>query len=398
MRSNSEPPPRHRSDHPAVVFPSDSPDARQIPATLGIRGLGFGTYREVRSEMSPVIHRPAGSGDPEPDRHARVSIAGPGIPTAASFVDETDATIGEPSDDDGESSSPVPADDPTSQRRPPVQRRRRRLLGWGSEPSLAPEPPPVVSPPSPRDETGTADTAEGGGPSDRSLTRPRRARTLYMAAPPVGPAEEDPASTESADEATLAATGAVVISGHVVSTRGRGLSGVTVVVVDADDQVVGTTITGRRGRYVVDGVAAGGAYRLGARDTIDGDFIDSWHGGDDAASATVLEPTDDGAVADIDVTLTGRVAIDAEIAVKRRKVRVEVEVIDRSTGLPGEGTVTISTDQFSTQLPLTDGRATVTLLTAREDQDGSHRDGRRLRIAYPGSRHIGPATRTIRVR
>ena len=72
----------------------------------------------------------------------------------------------------------------------------------------------------------------------------------------------------------------------MVSTRGRGLSGVTVVVVDADDQVVGTTTTGRRGRYVVEALSAGAAYRVGARDTIDGDFTDSWHGGDDAASAT----------------------------------------------------------------------------------------------------------------
>ena len=170
------------------------------------RGLGFRSNREVRSEMSPVIYRPAGSGDPEPERPARVSIAGPGIPTAASFVDETgapiepepsvvdldedpeiddDELVAEAADDlvdDGESSPAGPrreravdddddladqiapgvaADRPTSQRRPPLQRRRRRLLGWGSDPSPAPEPepepeatrspaepPPVAPPPS----------------------------------------------------------------------------------------------------------------------------------------------------------------------------------------------------------------------------------------------------------
>ena len=154
--------------------------------------------------------------------------------------------------------------------------------------------------------------------------------------------------------------------------------------VDADDQVVGTTITGRRGRYAVDGLAAGASYRVGARDTIDGDFTDNWHGGDDAASATVLEPTENGTVPDINVTLTGRVAIDADVDVKRKKIRVEVEVIDRTTGLPGEGTVTISTDQFSTRLPLTEGRANITLLTPSEDQDTAERAVRRLRIEYPG--------------
>ena len=125
--------------------------------------------------MSPVIYRPAGSGDPEPERPARVSIAGPGVPTAASFADESatapvdpappvvdldeDPEIdedemtaeaaddlvedaeSEPSDDESEQDTAetvapqAPADQPTNQRRPPVQRRRRRLLGWGSDPS-----------------------------------------------------------------------------------------------------------------------------------------------------------------------------------------------------------------------------------------------------------------------
>ncbi len=250
--------------------------------------------------------------------------------------------------------------------------------------------------PSRETESPAAEVADD--PRWRQTAPPR----FDVAAPQVveSPAAEQAEGHDesAAGEATSAPTGAVVISGHVVSTRGRGLSGVTVVVVDADDQVVGTTITGRRGRYFVDGLAAGAAYRIGARDTIDGDFTDNWHGGDDAASATVLEPTEDGEVPDIDVTLTGRVAIDADVDVKRKKVRVEVEVIDRTTGLPGEGTVTISTHHFSTRLPLTDGRANITLLTAREDQDAAERDGRRLRIEYPGSRHTGPATRTIRVR
>lgn len=578
MQPNSEPPPpRHRGDQPAVVFTSDPSDARRFPAIPGTR-LGFRPNREVRSEMSPVIYRPAGSGEPE--RPARVSIAGPGVPTAASFADETPAPVepesldddldedpeidddelaGEAADhlvDGGESAKPflaerdvygdddsddladevapvTPVSRPTSQRRPPLQRRRRRLLGWASDPSTASEPvpepepeatrspaePPPVAPPPPVmvethevepdqadaqeseiDEVDTEDrspsptkrieeladeSAEDEEQPDRALTRPRRVRTLHIAPPPVGPADEDLASTEDdpevevadddavveptpepapptdeseaaaesevetvdepgdeapvtavaddprwrqaaptrfdipapqveesqADEqpaandepaaaledATAAQADAVAISGHVVSTRGRGLSGVSVIVVDADDQVVGTTITGRRGRYAVDGLSAGTSYRLGARDTIDGDFTDNWHGGDDAASATVLEPTEDGTVPDIDVTLTGRVAIDADVDVKRKKVRVEVEVIDRTTGLPGEGTVTISTDQFSTRLPLTDGRANITLLTPPEDRDPAERTDRRLRIEYPGSRHTGPATRTIRV-
>ncbi len=120
-----------------------------------------------------------------------------------------------------------------------MQRRRRRLLGWGSDPSPAPEPepapeatrspaepPPVAPPPSVFDETVTAEaesddlaeeTAEDGEPSDRSLTRSRRVRTLHIAAPPVGPAEEESVNTESAADETELETGAE--SGDGVTRR-----------------------------------------------------------------------------------------------------------------------------------------------------------------------------------
>ncbi len=530
MQPNAEQPvPRHRSDQPVIVFTSDPPDPRGHPAVPADHGIGFRSNREVRAEMSPVIYRPAGSGDHEPERPARVSIAGPGIPTAASFVGDTpqkpsadptpvldddldedpeiddDELAGEAADDlvDGgpgdepvagpflgeqelygddasddladEVTPPAPVARPTGQRRPPLQRRRRRLLGWGSEPAHEPEPdmsqesesdsepealrspaepPPVAPPPFAADQIDadpfdadqadadqadeqTHESSEDHEPTDdeeqpdRALTRPRRVRTLHIAPPPVGPADDgliedeptadttvvdDPRwrqaapprfdgptrqvqeSTATTDEDAAAVRDSVAISGHVISTRGRGLSGVSVVVVDADDQVVGTTITGRRGQYLLADLPPG-SYRLGARDTIDGDFTDSWHGGDDAASATVLEQADDGTIRDIVVTLTGRVAIDADVDVRRKKIRVEVDVIDRTTGLPGEGSVTVSTDLFSTRLPLTEGRANITVFTLPGERDApDSKKVRRLRIEYPGSRHTGPATRTIRLR
>ena len=523
MQPNAEQPvPRHRSDQPVIVFTSDPPDPRGHPAVPADRGIGFRSNREVRAEMSPVIYRPAGSSDHEPERPARVSIAGPGIPTAASFVGDTpqkpsaeptpvldddldedpeiddDELAGEAADDlvdggpgdephagpflgeqdlYGDDASDDLADEvpppaaaaarPTDQRRPPLQRRRRRLLGWGSEPAHEPEPepdttqesgsdsepealrspaepPPVAPSPSDADQTDEHDHAsthdhestDDQDQPERALTRPRRVRTLHMTAPPVGPADDgligdglaeaeptadttvvdDPRwrqaapprfdgparqveeSTATTDDDAAAVRDSVAISGHVISTRGRGLSGVSVVVVDADDQVVGTTITGRRGQYLLADLPPG-SYRLGARDTIDGDFTDSWHGGDDAASATVLEQADDGTIRDIVVTLTGRVAIDADVDVRRKKIRVEVDVIDRTTGLPGEGSVTVSTDLFSTRLPLTEGRANITVFTLPGERDAPDRKKvRRLRIEYPGSRHTGPATRTIRLR
>jgi hypothetical protein len=170
------------------------------------------------------------------------------------------------------------------------------------------------------------------------------------------------------------------------------------VAIDSDGQVVGTATTGRRGEFIVENLSAG-TYRIGARDTVDGDFIDSWHGGDDPHAATELQAEDDLTIRDIDITLIGRVAIDVAVDVRRKKVVVDVEVIDRSTGLPAEGTIIIGTDQFRTRLPLTNGRTNITLFGSNPDGElDAERLDPRVSIEYAGAQHTAGASRTIRLR
>jgi hypothetical protein len=541
--------PRHRSPWGGFVEPAPgrrvdagtpgsivfSPDPGRYPRHAGDpddHRVGFRSPSEVNAEMSPVIYRPAGSGDREPERPPRVPISGPDIPTAASFADDQPPPANEavaPDEDEDETVAAAPPDpepepepeprpepepEPTPRRRGPLQRRRRRLLGRSVEPSeppveetiarrlaahdaapeQAPEPARETQPEPEApddttepddaeldetaldetgpdeavpdetgpDETGPDETSAPPAPASDEPRRRRRVRSLHIAPPPVGtgddpnpehgetdesapapaervteaaprpvdeppapapdprwrqaappryssvvrPAEDEPlveeaVSDDSTDEPARHAREAAAVSGHVVSSRGRGLSGIAVVVIDADDQVVGSTITGRRGHFVVEDLTAG-TYRLGARDSIDGDFVDSWHGGDDAADATELVIEDGHTLHDIDVTLIGRAAIGAEVDVRRKKVVIDVEVIDRTTGEAGVGSVVISTDEFRTRLPLVEGRTTITLFGTTDedgaDDSGLHRLGRRVRLEYPGSKHNGPVNRTIWLR
>ncbi len=399
--------------------------------------------------MSPVIYRPGGSGsDREPERPPRVSIAGPDIPTAASFTHDAprdlepvlddlddleiddDELAGEAADqllDDGTDRF-FDGDDEFAETaggaQPGLQRRRRRILGQldetpvpASDTGIGDEPEPDME--HEMEQEAPADVI--GELEDPPAARPRarRVRSLHISPPPVGPGDEPidvdgaqdepppaepgpetsaPAEESAAADPTRAVHDPVAISGRVASTRGRGLSGVSIVVIDAADEIAGTAVTGRRGQFVVDHLADG-TYRLVARDTLDGDFIDSWHGGDGAASATELPVREGQTIDDVRLTLLGRVAIDADVDVRRKKVVVAIDVIDRSTGLHADGSIVVSTAHFRTRLPLTKGRASITLLGTTRDADGAvARIDSRVRLEYPGSRHHGAATRTIRLR
>lgn len=218
-----------------------------------------------------------------------------------------------------------------------------------------------------------------------------------MSPPPVGPGDQLDA-TELPEEARSRPPideRMVALGGRVRSTRLRGLRGMTVSVIDDADTVVAETLTGRRGEFVIADLPPG-TYRVGARDAVDGDFNEGWYGSTGAAGATTLQVDDHTSVPTIDLTLTARVGINADVAITDDQAAIDITVIDRTTGLPAVGEVTVSTEHFRTALPLTDGRTHLTVLGS------SASDGRplvaRVRIQYPGAEHTAPTTRTLRLR
>lgn len=338
-----------------------------------------------------------------PPRSRRVRtlhIGAPPVGPATEPIDEDTAAV------EGVGAEPV-VDAPLSEPETEVESEVEPVAE--TEPDAGPEPEPEVA----HDPRWRQAAPPRFGTPTRSIPVPESTEETIPDQP--DEAESDQVGSDGASELTIDPTAAVddesatdeaarhvrdspAISGHVLSTRGRGLSGVAIVAIDTDDEVVGTATTGRRGEFVIENLAEG-SYRVGARDTTDGDFIDGWHGGDDADSATALQVDDDETLRDIAVTLVGLVAIDADIDIRRKKVVVDVEVIDRSTGLPGEGTIVIGTDHFRTRLPLAQGCASITLFGSTRDWDqGTIRLAPQVSIEYSGSRHTGPAQRTIRLR
>ncbi len=328
--------------------------------------------------MSPVIYRPSRSG-PDRDRGgpARVPIAGPEIPTAATFAADR-TPLGQTADQTPEDQSA--GDEPTSARRPTRQRRLRRILGRQDETPASTEDP---TPP---------DTA----PDAASRPR-RRGRGVTMSPPPVGPGEQlddtpDPTEVDATTERMVA------LGGRIRSTRLRGLRGMTVSVIDETDTVVAEALTGRRGEFVIADLPSG-TYRVGARDAVDGDFSEGWFGSTDAAGATELRVDDQTSLSNIDLTLTARVGINADVTITDDQAAIDIAVIDRTTGLHAVGEVTVSTEHFRTALPLTDGCTHITVLGSSSDsaEDG-HPMVTRVRIQYTGAEHHAPATRTLRLR
>lgn len=350
--------------------------------------------------MSPVIYRPSKPGpDNDRGRPPRVPIAGPEIPTAASFAQDRG-----PEDPRGERAST---------RRPTKQRRRRRILGRRDETSTA--EPQATAPHTDLEPAADpfADPFADVGP------RRRRGRSVIMSPPPVGPGDphevtgdDTPDATDVVAEEVMANAVAadapedperpvevdgntermVAIGGRVRSSRLRGLRGMTVTVSDESDEIVAEALTGRRGEFVIPDLPAG-TYRVGARDAVDGDFSEGWHGPADPAQATWLRIDDHTSLPRIDVALTARVGIDADVATTPDQAAIDIVVMDRSTGLPAFGEVIVSTEHFRATLPLTDGRTQIILLATGE----GHELTSRVRIQYTGAEHSAPATRTLRL-
>lgn len=174
------------------------------------------------------------------------------------------------------------------------------------------------------------------------------------------------------------------VSGVVTNTHGRGLAGITVVVVTPYKEVVATAVTGPRGVFMVDDLEPG-SYRVKAVDGDTGDFETTWFGGSPFRKADVVSVRMQKTRRKVRIVLRSAARIDTEVKRSKKKVTVAVQVTDRATGAPAAGAVRLSTSEFGVKLPLDDGRTTITLYG---DTRGSRRTvARRLRVEYLGSRH-----------
>ncbi|MEJ7634914.1 carboxypeptidase regulatory-like domain-containing protein [Aeromicrobium sp.] len=184
------------------------------------------------------------------------------------------------------------------------------------------------------------------------------------------------------------------VSGTVQSSRGRGLRGMVVNVLDERGEVVGTTLTGTGGSFIVEELPAGN-YRLGVSDQSDGDFAASWHGESARALATILKVKDGRTRRKADVTLVAIAEVDLDVDLRKKKAIVHIAVTDRATGTPAEGSVRVSTKLFSTQLALNEGRATITLFGSAK---GSPALTKKVDVTYLGSKHTRAAASSAKLR
>lgn len=177
------------------------------------------------------------------------------------------------------------------------------------------------------------------------------------------------------------------ISGTVTSTRGRGLRGMVVRVVDADKKTVTTTLTGAGGSYVVEGLPLG-RYRIAVSDE-DGDFAPRWVGGSTFASAAKLTVKDGRVRRRADVQLISAAAAEVDVRVRKKKVRITIEVTERGTGVAATGTVRLTTKVLATELALVKGRTSITLLGSATSSPALPEG---LEVDYLGDDHVAPAS------
>lgn len=327
---------------------------------------------DATPELEESLVPPAAVPRPRRRRVRTLNLSAPPVGDGGPPQDGEDVTDDEPADTEPIETEPVDTElTPVDE----VSEDQHRAVADDETPA---EPEAEADPEMPDAEMPDSDLPGATDVTAEEMT----ARSV---AEDVPPAHEDPAA-------------AGAISGRVRSSRLRGLRGMTVTVIDESDHVVGETLTGRRGEFVVDGLPAG-TYRVGARDPSDGDFNDGWHGSVDAARATMLRLDDDAALDGIDLTLVGRVGISAEVSSDDDHTDLDIEVIDRTTGLPGVGEVVVNTEHFRTSLPLTDGRTRLTIFgSAPGSGDSGPELAPRVRIEYSGSEHSAPANRSIRLR
>jgi hypothetical protein len=184
------------------------------------------------------------------------------------------------------------------------------------------------------------------------------------------------------------------VSGIVRSSRGRGLRGMRVTVLDEDAMAVATTLTGSGGAFVVDELPPG-VYRLTASDEADGDFAASWHDGSTFDNAAAFTVRDRRTRRNTDVTLTSAAAIDVQVRSRRTKIVVTIRVTDRSTGSPAPGFVRLLTKLFDAELPLSKGTVRITLHGGPEFRRTL---GKNLQVRYLGSDHTQADWRRVRLR
>lgn len=185
------------------------------------------------------------------------------------------------------------------------------------------------------------------------------------------------------------------ISGTVSSTRGRGLRGMQISVLDETGDAVASAVSGANGVFIVEDLPAG-SYRVAARDEVDEDFDTAWHQGSSLADAAAIKVKEGKTRRKADVALTSAAAIDVDVDIRKKKVIVVIRVTDRATGTPASGSIRLSTKLFDTELPLSKGTASITL---HGSADGLKRSMlKKLHIAYLGSKHTSAGTRTVKLR
>lgn len=184
------------------------------------------------------------------------------------------------------------------------------------------------------------------------------------------------------------------MSGTVRSTRGRGLRGMRIAVLDESWEVVATALTGAGGAFIVEELPPG-VYRVMAMDELDGDFGSAWYAGGAVPRAGVLRVKEGRTTRGTDIVLASAAAVEVEVDIRRTKAVVGIRVTERSTGVRAKGAVRVSTKRFSTELPLTKGRTSLSIVGSA---DGSPRLSKKVTIDYLGTKHVLPATESVRLR
>lgn len=184
------------------------------------------------------------------------------------------------------------------------------------------------------------------------------------------------------------------ISGTVRSTRGRGLRGMQVEVLDEAWQVVATAVTGTGGAFVAEDLAPG-TYRVTAIDLVDGEFGAGWHAGTSVPRAGVLRVKEGRTRRGVDITLASNAEVKVDVDIRRTKAVLSIRVVEQATGVRAKGSVRVTTKRFSAELPLTRGRTTVSLLGS---SDGSPKLSKKVTVDYLGTKHVLPGSASARLR
>jgi hypothetical protein len=219
------------------------------------------------------------------------------------------------------------------------------------------------------------------------------------AAYPTTPAVDDVAAEEVAAAQVATRPGRhrrehSAISGTVRSTRGRGLRGMQVAVLDESWQVVATAVTGIGGAFTAEELPPG-TYRVTAIDELDGDFGTGWYAGTSVPRAGVLRVKEGRTRRNTDITLASTAEVKVDVDIRRTKAVVGIRVTERGTGIRAKGSVRVSTKRFGTELPLTKGRTALTLLGSA---GGSPTLGKKVTVDYLGTKHVLPGSTSVRLR